>query len=67
LQRMNLLLEQSVLPVGLGETGLACARWALAQGARLTVIDTRVTPPGLQELQSIQSDVRLFNSVSDLN
>lgn len=64
---MNLLLDQSVLQVGLGESGLACARWALAQGARLTVIDTREMPPGLQELQSIQSDVRLFNSVSDLN
>jgi len=64
---MNLLLDQSVLQVGLGESGLACARWALAQGARLTVIDTRETPPGLQELQSIQRDVRVFNSVGDLN
>lgn len=64
---MNLLLDQSVLQVGLGESGLACARWALAQGARLTVIDTRETPPGLQELQSIQPDVRVFNSVGDLN
>ncbi|WP_275272040.1 UDP-N-acetylmuramoyl-L-alanine--D-glutamate ligase [Limnobacter sp. P1] len=64
---MNLLLNQSVLQVGLGESGLACARWALAQGARLTVIDTRETPPGLQELQSIQPDVRVFNSVGDLN
>ena len=64
---MNLLLDQSVLQVGLGESGLACARWALAQGARLTVIDTRETPPGLQELQSIQAEVRVFNSVSDLD
>lgn len=64
---MNLLLDQSVLQVGLGESGLACARWVLAQGARLTVIDTRETPPGLQELQSIQPDVRVFNSVGDLN
>jgi len=64
---MNLLLDQSVLQVGLGESGLACARWALAQGARLTVIDTRETPPELQELQSIQPDVRVFNSVGDLN
>jgi len=63
---MNLLLDQSVLQVGLGESGLACARWALAQGARLTVIDTRDTPPGLQELRAIQADVRLFNSVADL-
>lgn len=63
---LNLFRDQSVLQVGLGESGLACARWALAQGARLTVIDTRETPPGLQELQAIQADVRLFNSVADL-
>lgn len=64
---MNLLLDQSVLQVGLGESGLACARWMLAQGACLTVIDTRETPPGLQELQAAQADVRVFNCVSDLN
>lgn len=64
---MNLLLDQSVLQVGLGESGLACARWALAQGARLTVVDTRSVPPGLQELQGIQPDVKLFNSVGELD
>lgn len=64
---LNLLRDQSVLQVGLGESGLACARWALAQGARLTVVDTRVTPPGLAELQNLQADVRLFNSVTELN
>jgi UDP-N-acetylmuramoylalanine--D-glutamate ligase len=64
---MNSLCDQSVLQVGLGESGLACARWALAQGARLTVIDTRETPPGLQELLAVQPDVRLVNSVSDLH
>ena len=61
---LNLLRDQSVLQVGLGESGLACARWALAQGARLTVIDTRETPPGLQQLQLIAPEVRLINSVS---
>lgn len=64
---MNSLRDQSVLQVGLGESGLACARWALAQGARLTVIDTRAMPPGLQELMAVQPDIRLVNSVSDLH
>lgn len=64
---LNLFHDQSVLQVGLGESGLACARWALAQGARLTVIDTREVPPGLLELKSIQPDIQVFNSVSDLS
>ena len=63
---LNLFRDQSVLQVGLGESGLACARWALAQGARLTVIDTRETPPGLRELQAIEPNVRLVNALDGL-
>lgn len=63
---LNLLRDQSVLQVGLGESGLACARWALAQGARLTVIDTREIPPGLQELRAVNADVRLYGSLDHL-
>lgn len=63
---LNLFRDQSVLQVGLGESGLACARWALAQGARLTVIDTRETPPGLRELQAIEPNVRLVNTLDGL-
>jgi len=39
------------LIVGLGETGLASARWRLRQGDRLRVVDTRATPGGLDALQ----------------
>lgn len=63
---LNLFRDQSVLQVGLGESGLACARWALAQGAHLTVIDTREAPPGLRELQAIEQDIRLVNTVDEL-
>jgi UDP-N-acetylmuramoylalanine--D-glutamate ligase len=38
------------LVVGLGESGLACARWLLRKGARVTVIDTRETPPMAAQL-----------------
>jgi UDP-N-acetylmuramoylalanine--D-glutamate ligase len=34
------------LILGLGETGLAAARWCLAHGARLRVLDTRPEPAG---------------------
>lgn len=41
-----------VLILGLGESGLAMARWCLRQGARVRVADTRTTPPGLAQLQA---------------
>ncbi|MBN3854732.1 UDP-N-acetylmuramoyl-L-alanine--D-glutamate ligase [Paraburkholderia sp. Ac-20340] len=39
-----------VLVLGLGESGLAMARWCARQGCRLRIADTRATPPGLAEL-----------------
>jgi UDP-N-acetylmuramoylalanine--D-glutamate ligase len=39
-----------VLVLGLGESGLAMARWCARQGARLRVADSRATPPGLDAL-----------------
>lgn len=40
------------LIVGLGETGLASARWCLRQGDRLRVVDTRAEPGGLDALRA---------------
>ncbi len=39
------LRDQSVLVLGLGDTGLSCVHWLLAQGARVSVADTRANPP----------------------
>ncbi|CAB3804061.1 UDP-N-acetylmuramoylalanine--D-glutamate ligase [Paraburkholderia caffeinitolerans] len=39
-----------VLVLGLGESGLAMARWCARHGARLRVADTREAPPGLAKL-----------------
>ena len=36
----------------LGASGLAMARWCVRQGARVTVADTRETPPQLARLQA---------------
>ncbi len=41
----------SVLVLGLGESGLAMARWCAAQGAQVRVADSRSAPPGLAALQ----------------
>ncbi len=43
---------QSVI-VGLGRTGVSCARHLAARGHRLIVTDTRATPPGLDELRRL--------------
>jgi UDP-N-acetylmuramoylalanine--D-glutamate ligase len=37
--------------VGLGKTGLSCARYLAARGEAFAVIDSRDTPPGLEELR----------------
>ena len=41
-----------VLILGLGESGVAAARWCDRQGAQLRIADTRHHPPGLDELKS---------------
>lgn len=46
-----------VLVLGLGETGLAMARWLLSCGARLRVADTRPEPARLPQLQQAAPDV----------
>lgn len=37
--------------VGLGKTGMSCVRYLSKQGCNLAVIDSRLEPPGLQELK----------------
>ncbi|MFA5664231.1 UDP-N-acetylmuramoyl-L-alanine--D-glutamate ligase [Castellaniella sp.] len=40
------------LIMGLGETGVAAARWCAGQGDTVRVLDTRPQPPGLAALQA---------------
>ncbi len=49
---MNAYANQSILVAGLGATGLSLVRHLSAQGARLTVTDTRAAPPGLAQLRA---------------
>jgi len=48
---MQSLQDQSVLILGLGDSGLAMARWCTRAGAQVTVLDTREAPPQLAQLQ----------------
>ena len=67
---MRMFEGQSVLLVGLGESGLACARWIIQQGGSLTIVDTRENPPGLSALagqnvnfvQSLDTSARQFGA-----
>jgi len=45
-----------VLILGLGETGVAAARWLAREGARLRVADTRAEPGGLEALRAALAD-----------
>ncbi|MBR0566672.1 UDP-N-acetylmuramoyl-L-alanine--D-glutamate ligase [Azoarcus sp. L1K30] len=58
---MSTFAGKHVLVVGLGESGLAMARWCGRQGARLRVADSREAPPGLAALQQ---DVPLAEIIS---
>ncbi len=46
------LFGKRILVLGLGESGLAVARWCDRQGAAVRVLDTRVDPPSLAELRA---------------
>lgn len=58
---MNHLKNLSVLVLGLGESGLAMARWCVRHGATVQVWDSRETPPHAAVLAAELTQVRLFS------
>jgi UDP-N-acetylmuramoylalanine--D-glutamate ligase len=53
------LKNKRVLVLGLGETGGSTLRWLNTQGARLSVADTRETPPGIEVLKAELPQVKI--------
>lgn len=53
------LSGKNVLVLGLGDTGLSCARWLIARGARVSVADSRVAPPNADRLAESMPQVPL--------
>ena len=43
--------------IGLGKTGMSCVRYLAGQGVPFRVIDTRIQPPGIEELRKEYPDV----------
>jgi UDP-N-acetylmuramoylalanine--D-glutamate ligase len=62
---MNLAAEMAVksdnrVVLGLGATGLSCARYLYKRGLSFTVVDTRTQPPELPALRRDMPDVMVF-------
>ena len=56
---MTALSGQSVLVLGLGESGLAMARWCARRGATVVVWDSRDAPPMAEALRAQLPAARL--------
>jgi UDP-N-acetylmuramoylalanine--D-glutamate ligase len=48
------------LIVGLGKTGLSCARYLRSQGVPVSVMDSRQSPPGLEDARQEMPDLTLI-------
>ena len=59
------LAGRRVLVVGLGESGLAMARWASFKGALVSVADTRAAPPQLEALRRDVPSARFVSGAFD--
>jgi UDP-N-acetylmuramoylalanine--D-glutamate ligase len=56
---MQLLPTTTHVIVGLGKTGVSCARYLRKQGVQFAAVDTRANPAGLAEFQQEFADVQV--------
>ncbi|NOX42205.1 MAG: UDP-N-acetylmuramoyl-L-alanine--D-glutamate ligase [Gammaproteobacteria bacterium] len=59
------MAENRVLIVGLGKTGLSCARYLAKKGYSVAVTDSRVKPPELDTLSNEYPDIAVFTGGFD--
>jgi UDP-N-acetylmuramoylalanine--D-glutamate ligase len=51
--------DQRVLVLGLGETGLSALRWLRKQGAEVSIADSRLHPPGVDDIVKTYPDIKV--------
>jgi UDP-N-acetylmuramoylalanine--D-glutamate ligase len=59
------LSGKNVLVLGLGDTGLSCARWLAERGARVSVADSRTAPPQSPHLAELLPQVPVHTGPFD--
>lgn len=59
------LSGKKVLVLGLGDTGLSCARWLATRGAQVSVADSRTAPPHAGRLAELLPQVPLHTGPFD--
>ena len=59
------LADKRVVVLGLGDTGLSCARWLAARGAAVHVADSRSAPPHAARLTELLPQVTLATGPFD--
>jgi UDP-N-acetylmuramoylalanine--D-glutamate ligase len=59
------LAGKRILVLGLGDTGLSCARWLAARGAQVAVADSRAAPPQAERLAALLPEVPLATGPFD--
>ncbi len=59
------LSGKKILVLGLGDTGLSCARWLAARGAQVSVADSREAPPHARRLAELLPLVPLHTGPFD--
>jgi len=52
LKRTDTTAQRKTIIVGLGKSGLACARFLVGQGVDVVVVDSRANPPAAEQLQN---------------
>lgn len=60
INEMESLSHKRVLIVGLGTTGLSCARYLSGKGVEVAITDSRNHPPALDALQESNPDIAVF-------
>ncbi len=59
-ENINRKTYDKALVVGLGKTGLSCARFLAQRGFQVAVTDSRESPPGLTELREAVPNIAVF-------